>query len=96
MSGRVDRDRRCREAASGNDLNQQASEGMADHRRLLLKLADRLDVVGRDLADALVREDLGMRLPLGHRLGIVGPPRLHGGVAGLLEDRGPAIPAAWK
>jgi len=67
---------------------------VADHRRLLIEPSDDpLEVVG-DLADALVGEDLRVRLRLLDGLRIIGPARRDGDEAGLLEQRGPAVPAA--
>jgi hypothetical protein len=67
---------------------------MPDHDGLLAQPADHLGVVVGDLPDGLVREDLGMGVRLGDRLGIVGPAGRERRVAGLLEDGGPAVPAA--
>jgi len=50
------------------------------------------NVVG-DLADPLAREHLRVLSGLGDRLGIVGPARCQGHVAGLFEQRDPAVPA---
>ena len=60
----------------------------------LVELADHLGEVVGDLADGLVGEDLGVRVGLLDGLGIVGPAGRQRRVAGLLEDRGPAVPAA--
>ena len=54
---------------------------------------DLVEVVG-DLADGLVGEHLGVRVGLLDRLGVVGPAGRQRRVAGLLEDRRPAVPAA--
>ena len=51
------------------------------------------EVVG-NLANRLVREHLRVRLRLLDRLRVVRPARRERGVAGLLEQRGPPIPAA--
>ena len=91
---RVDRHRDGGEPAPGDDLGQQPAEGVPDDGRLLLEPADdRVEVVG-DLADGLVREDLGVGVGLLHRVGVVRPARRQRGVAGLLEQRRPAVPAA--
>ena len=67
---------------------------MSDHGRLLLEPSDHAGVVLGNLSDRLVREDLGIRVGLLHGLGIVRPPGGHRCVARLVEDRGPAVPAA--
>src|SRR5258707_791067 len=69
---------------------------MTDEGRLLVESTDDLLEVVRDLADGLVREDLGMRVCLGHSLGIVRPAGSECGIAGLLEDHRPAIPTAGQ
>jgi hypothetical protein len=65
-----------------------------DDGRLHRQAADDLVEVIRDLPDGLVRHDLGMRVRLADGFGVVGPPRRERRVAGLLERRGPAVPAA--
>ena len=61
---------------------------------LLVELADDLVEVVGDLADGLVGEHLGVGVGLLDGLGVVRPARRERGVAGLLEERRPAIPAA--
>src|SRR5215469_16618975 len=66
---------------------------MADDHRLAIEAADdRLLVVG-DLADPLASEYLRMRSGLIDRLGVVRPAWRQCHVAGLLEQRYPAVPA---
>src|SRR5258705_136149 len=79
--------------ASGGDLGWQRAEGVSNDGRLLRQPADHAGEVVGHLADRLAREDLRVRVRLLHGLGIVGPAGRQGRVAGLLEERGPAIPA---
>ena len=73
-------------AAAGEDLRQQAAEGVPDDRRLLRELADHvLEVIG-DLADRLAGEHLRMGVRLVDGLGIVGPARRERRVTRLLEE----------
>src|SRR5713101_2262744 len=92
----VDRHRCCREAASGDDLNEKAPEGMPNDGRLVLQLADHLCVVIGDLSNRLVGENLGMSIRLFDGVWVIGPPRLDRRVAGLVENRGPSVPAAGQ
>src|SRR6185312_6067782 len=70
--------------------------GVPDDGGLLVERADDVAEVVGDLADRLAGEDLGVLLGLADRLGVVGPAGGDGDVAGLLEDAGPAIPAAGQ
>jgi hypothetical protein len=69
---------------------------VADDGGLLVQRADHLGEVVGDLDHALAGEDLGVRSRLLDRLGVVGPARRQWRVSSLLEDRRPAIPAAWQ
>ena len=60
-----------------------------------LSLPIDLAVVVGDLADGLVREDLGVLLGLLDRRGVVGPAGRERRVARLLEDRRPSDPS-WR
>ena len=53
---RVDRDRRNRQATACQDLGQQATERMADDRRLVVQLADEFGEVIGNLPDRLAGE----------------------------------------
>ena len=90
----IDRHRRRGQTPVGDDLRQQSAGRMAHDRGLLLQPPDHLGGVIGDLAERLLREDLGVRPGLRDRLGIVGPARGHRGIARLLEEVGPVIPAA--
>ena len=91
---RVDRDRGCRESAPGDDLREQPSERVADDRRLLLEPThNRFDVVGH-LAYRLAGEYVRMGLRVSNRLRVVRPTGRDRGVALVLEQGGPAVPAA--
>jgi hypothetical protein len=57
-----------------------------------IKAADDLLVVVGDLSDRLPRKDLGILACLFDGSRILGPARLHGDEAGVLEHRRPAIP----
>ena len=90
----IDRHRDGGKTSPGEDLGQEAAERVADDRGLSVEVTDdRLEVVG-DLADGLVREDVGVRVRLLDGLRVVGPTRRHGRVARLAEHRRPAVPAA--
>jgi hypothetical protein len=67
-----------------------------DHGRLLLEPADHLGEVVGHLADRLAGEHLGVRPRLSDGFGIIRPPRRQCREAGLLEDGGPALPAAGQ
>src|SRR5260370_38169546 len=67
---------------------------MPDHGRLLLQLADDVSVMVGDLGNRLVRKDLGMRLRLLDGLRVIRPSRRQRRVTSLLENGGPAVPAA--
>jgi hypothetical protein len=67
---------------------------VADHDRLPVELRDHLCIVIGDLADGLVREDLGARVRLLDGLRVVGPAGRERRIARGLEELGPAIPAA--
>ena len=60
----------------------------------LLQPPDHLCGVIGDLLQGLLGEDLRLRAGHFNRLGIVGPVRGHRGIARVLEQVGPAIPAA--
>ena len=67
---------------------------MADDGWLLVELLDHaVEMVG-DVLDRLAREHARVRLCLRDGLGIVWPARSERRVAGLLEERLPAVPAA--
>ena len=55
---------------------------------------DLVDMV-RYLTNGFVREDFGMRIRFGHRVGIIWPPRRGCRIAGLLKQCRPAIPTTW-
>src|SRR5215471_10236374 len=63
-----------------------------DHGLPIQAVDDRLLVVC-DLADSLAGEHLRVLSGRGDCLGIVGPARCHTHIAGLLEERYPAVPA---
>src|ERR1700735_468599 len=69
---------------------------MADDGGLLLQLADHLGKVVCHLSNSLVRERLGVLVGLLDRLRIVRPAGCQRTVASFLEERLPAIPAAWQ
>ena len=69
---------------------------MADHGRLAVELADDGLGVVSDLAERLAGEHLGVLVRLLDGVGVVGPVRGHGGVAGLLENCPPPVPAAGE
>ena len=92
----IDGHRGGRQAAAGEDLGQQPAEGVPDDRRLALQPADHRGEVVGDLSDGLVGEDLGVGVGLLDRVGVVGPAGRERRVAGLLEDRRPAVPAAGQ
>ena len=83
-----------RQAAPGEDLRQQPAEGVADDRRLLGQASDDLVEVVGDLPHRLVGEHLGMGLGLLDGGRVVRPAGRERDVAGLLEQRRPAIPTA--
>jgi len=93
---RVDRHRHRGQAPTSQDLRQEPAERVTDDDRLLRQPADDPVEVVRHLAHRLVREDprVGVRLLDG--FGIVRPAWRQRRVAGLLEDPGPAIPAAGQ
>jgi hypothetical protein len=69
---------------------------MTDDRWPLRELAHHvLDVISH-LPDGLVSEDLRVLVGLFHGVGIIGPSGRQSGIAGLLEDRPPAVPAVRK
>src|ERR1700694_295307 len=94
-TGAADRRGDGAEAASGDDLRDQSAKGVSDHGRLLLQLADHFRVMVGNLSDGLTGEYLRVLVGLVHRLGVIGPSRRERRVAGLLENRGPAIPTVW-
>src|SRR6266571_3262112 len=67
---------------------------MADNGGLRLELADGVNVVIRDLLDALVGEDLRIFLGLLDGVRVIGPARRERRVALLFEKRAPVVPAA--
>jgi hypothetical protein len=69
---------------------------VADHDRLSIELADHLREMVGDVADGLVGEGVGVCVRLGDGLRVVGPAGRERGVAGLVEHRRPAVPAARK
>jgi hypothetical protein len=71
--GRVDRDRRRRQAPAGDDHGEQPAEGVADDGRLAVEFGDDLRVVVGHVADALAGEDLRVRVGLLDGLRVVGP-----------------------
>src|SRR5205823_12906067 len=93
---RIDRNGGRRQPPSGDDLRQQPAERVPDDGRLLVQLPDHIANMVCDLTDLLPGEDLwmGPRLPDGLR--VVGPTGRHRREAGLLEKRGPAVPAACE
>src|SRR5437879_13422655 len=84
--------RHRRTPTAGEDLGEQAPEGVSDDRRLLRELADHLLEVVGNLPHRLVGEDLGMRLGVLDGVGVVRPSGGERRVARLLEDLGPALP----
>jgi hypothetical protein len=80
-------------AAAGDDLGDQAAEGVPDQGRLVREFADHVAEMVGDLPDTLAGEDLGVLVRVLDGGGIIGPARREGGVACLLEHRPPAIPA---
>ena len=92
----IDRHRCHRQTPVRDDLRQESAGRVAHDRGLLLQPPDHLrDVIG-DLAERLSRENLGVRPGLCDRLGIVGPARGQRGIARVLEELGPVVPAARK
>jgi len=92
----VDGHRGRRQAAPSDDLREQAAERVPDHGGLLVQRTDHVGEVVGHLPDGLVGEDLGVGVGLLDGLGIVGPAGRQRRVAGLLEDRRPAVPAAGE
>src|SRR5258708_7906677 len=78
----------------GHHLCDEAAEGMADDGGLRLELTDGVNVVIRDLLDALVGKDLRVVLGLLNGVRVIGPARRERGVALLFEQRAPIVPAA--
>ena len=93
--GGVDCDRHCREAASREHLGEQTSEGMPDYGGLVLQRPDDLGEVVGYLSNRLVCEDFRLGVGLLDGRGVIRPPGCQRRIAGLLEERGPAVPAAW-
>jgi hypothetical protein len=91
---RIDRNEPRREAASGEDLGDEAAEGVPDDCRLLVQPADLLGRMVGDLTNRLAREHVRLCIGLLDGLRIVGPVNLDRGIARLVEDGHPAIPAA--
>src|SRR5438067_10721546 len=69
---------------------------MADDGGLRLELADGVNVVIRDLFDALVGKDLRVVLCLLNGVRVIWPARREGRVALLFEQRAPAVPTAGE
>lgn len=69
---------------------------MPDHGRLFLQLANHLSVVVGHLSYGLVGEHLGVSVGLLDGLGVIGPSWRERRVAGLVENRGPTVPATWQ
>ena len=90
---RVDRAGRRREAPSGEDLHEDAAEGVPDERGLPVEALDDHLLVRGDVTDALPGEHLGMGVGLLDRQRVVGPSGGDGHVARVLEERGPPVPA---
>src|SRR6202171_1336664 len=67
---------------------------MPDHCGLLLQPADQAGEMVGHLADGLLGEHPGVCPGLGDGRGVIGPTRCNRRVAGLLKNRGPAVPAA--
>src|SRR5262249_14642807 len=90
--GRIDRYCRGGHALSSKPLDYEATEGMSENGWLPRELADGVNVMIRDLLDALVGKDLWVLLGLLDGLRIIGPAWREGGVALLFKQRAPAVP----
>src|ERR1700730_2442169 len=84
-----------RETPPGDDLPQETAERMSDHDRLCFQLPDDVGVVVGHLRNRLVCKDLWVSFRLLHRRRVIWPSWRQRRVAGLFEDGGPAVPAAW-
>ena len=84
------------QAAAGQDLGEQAAEGMADDGGLGVELPDDFLLVGGDVADGLAGEHAGVLAGQLDGGRVVRPARGDCAVAGVLEERAPVVPAAVK
>jgi hypothetical protein len=89
----IDGYRNCGGAAAGEDLSDQAAEGVPDEGRLLGELADHVTEVVGDLPDTLAGQDLWVPVRVLDGARIIRPARREGGIARFLEYRPPTIPA---
>src|SRR6266566_2277611 len=92
----VDGDCHGGHALPGYLLRDEPAEGMADDGGLRLELVDGIDIVIRDLLDALVGEDLRVLLGLLNAVRIIRPARRECGVAPLFEQLAPVVPTAGE
>src|SRR5438876_11371381 len=69
---------------------------MADDDGLRLELADGVDIVIRDLLDALVGKDLRVLLSLLDGVRVIWPARREGRIAALFEQLTPVVPTTGE